>query len=105
MRFRTGSANVLAFRLLSRGLTCVEILFAGPRAGYPYKLFSALLGQAERNAILRDQKCLYCDATLHHLKKFPDLASQASLAVLVGLALMMRPEISRIENRHAQLRP
>ncbi|OLP74812.1 hypothetical protein AK812_SmicGene45543 [Symbiodinium microadriaticum] len=107
----TFASRALAFRAFSRAACCAHSLLRKPRAGYPYKLFSALTQQDSEAdafaAVEADPECLYDALTEQFLKHFRPLdtaARRKQAQSLEVLAACVDLDIATVECKHASVR-
>jgi hypothetical protein len=100
--------KMLHFRLLSRCGGVVHQLLTLLRAGYPYKLFAALLGGEGLSVVeddVRDSQCLFDELAHVFTNMFDELlGGEESQAMLMTLASMLEVDIAAIEAKHAATR-
>ena len=104
---RTLGASVLSFRLLAMGGCMVHRLITEAHRSYPYKLSSALQGEAERKAILDDPECVRDELSNALIRKYPsleELSSRSCRCIITAFLELARSDTARIECRHASLR-
>lgn len=96
---------MLAFKLMASSAASVQSLLVEAHRGYPYKLASATLGEEEQANVCADPECVRDPISNAIVKHFNgDLNSDDAQAVVLALAELVRPDIARIECRHASVR-
>lgn len=93
----------MAFRCCSRLGALLEELLIDPHRRYPFRLFTALVGDAEASQVMGDPYCSRCTLSKSFLQS-TDLCSELGKAKLVTLAKLCNTDTGPVECSHASLR-
>lgn len=96
--------SLLRFTILSRLGCSVHQLMCWRCRKYPYKLFSALLGNEHAQKIFEDKRCVQDELSQSLCSLFPSVEAFASndcLKIIEAIALQGETDIGPIERQHA----
>lgn len=95
--------NAAAFKALSTQGAMIEELLSAPHRRYPFRAFTALLGDAEARQVQEDKVCIR-DHFMADFLRQNDVTTVVGKHALATIALVARTEICEIECLHASIR-